>query len=39
MAMMMAYQEDGPGALLENTNISFEQTKSQKVYVINIIFF
>ena len=27
---MMAFQEDGPGTLLENANISIEQTKSRK---------
>ena len=28
MTTMMAFQEDGPGVLLENDNISIEQTKS-----------
>ena len=26
----MAFQEDGPGVLLEKANISSEQTKSEK---------
>ena len=39
MTTMMAFQEDGPGALLENANISIEQTKSRNVNVANIIFF
>ena len=28
MTTMMAFQEDGPWVLLENDNISIEQTKS-----------
>ena len=39
MTTMMAFQEDSPGALLENANISIEQTKNQKVFMVNIIFF
>ena len=39
MKTMMAFQEDGPSALLEIVNISIEETKSWKVYIVNIIFF
>ena len=39
MTTMMAFQEDGPGVLLENDNISIEQTKSWKVFIVNVIFF
>ena len=38
MTTMMAFQEDGPGVLLENANISIEQTKSRKVFMVSIIF-
>ena len=38
MITMMAFQ-DGPGALFENANISIEQTKSRKFFMVSIIFF
>ena len=34
MTTMMAFPEDGPGAPLEIANISIEQTKSWKFYMI-----
>ena len=39
MTTMMAFQEDGPGTLLENANISIEQIKSRKVFMVTIILF
>ena len=39
LTTMIAFQEDGSGALLENANISIEQTKSRKVFMVNIISF
>ena len=38
MTTMMAFQEDDPGALLKSANISIEQTKSRKVFMINFAF-
>ena len=36
---MMAFQDYGLYDLLEAANINIEQTKIQKIYMVNVIFF
>lgn len=39
MKTMMAFQDYGLYGLLEAANINIEQTKIQKIYMVNVIFF